>query len=206
MGPRKINSQGGGSELATKSALVEAAKRCVVELGWSSATSRKIAQQADLTAALINYHFGSKESLLFAALEDSGRCIARTLSEVDFEPEEEIADWLCKSVNALKDPAVALDIRVMMEGASRASQDPRLLAVARAQLNAFRTQLLELLEREHAAGRLSLGEDAQEELKLLAAALAAFADGLAVQLVLDPSIEVEKILRTLIPRLLGPAR
>lgn len=205
MGSRNPKFLGEGSELAAKSALVEAAKRCVVNFGWSSATSRKIAQEAALTAALINYHFGSKEDLLFAALEDSGHRVAQTLSEVGFEPELEIADWLCRGVRALMSPEITLDLRVMIEGSTRASKDARLLALAKAQLDAFRAQLVVVLENERAKGRLVLkpGKDAQVELELLAAALAAFADGLALQLVLDPCIEVEKILRTLIPRVLG---
>lgn len=48
--------------------LLEGAKRCLVERGWSNTTVRDIAAAAGVSHAAIGYHFGSRERLLVQAL------------------------------------------------------------------------------------------------------------------------------------------
>ncbi|GAA3962785.1 TetR/AcrR family transcriptional regulator [Actinomadura viridis] len=48
--------------------LMAAAKRCLEEKGYARTTSRDLASAADANVASINYHYGSKEELLTAAL------------------------------------------------------------------------------------------------------------------------------------------
>lgn len=60
--------------MGNREALLEGAKRCLVEKGYTKTTARDIAEAAGVSLAAIGYHFGSKESLLeqafMTAMED----------------------------------------------------------------------------------------------------------------------------------------
>ena len=61
-------------DMGNREALLDGAKRCLIEKGYSKTTARDIAEAAGVSLAAIGYHFGSKESLLeqafMAAMED----------------------------------------------------------------------------------------------------------------------------------------
>jgi AcrR family transcriptional regulator len=61
-------------DMGNREALLEGAKRCLLEKGYSRTTARDIADAAGVSLAAIGYHYGSKESLLeqafMAAMED----------------------------------------------------------------------------------------------------------------------------------------
>ncbi|MFI5691309.1 TetR/AcrR family transcriptional regulator [Kribbella sp. NPDC051586] len=54
--------------MGNREALVEGAKACLLEKGYSRTTARDIATAAGVSLAAIGYHFGSKETLLNEAL------------------------------------------------------------------------------------------------------------------------------------------
>jgi AcrR family transcriptional regulator len=60
--------------MGNREALLDGAKRCLLEKGYAKTTARDIADAAGVSLAAIGYHFGSKESLLeqafMAAMED----------------------------------------------------------------------------------------------------------------------------------------
>ena len=62
------------SHMGNREALLDGAKRCLIEKGYSKTTARDVAEAAGVSLAAIGYHFGSKESLLeqafMAAMED----------------------------------------------------------------------------------------------------------------------------------------
>lgn len=51
-------------DMGNREALLEGAKRCLLEKGYSRTTARDIADAAGVSLAAIGYHYGSKESLL----------------------------------------------------------------------------------------------------------------------------------------------
>ena len=53
----------------TKDRLLDAAERLFADKGYSATSLRDITQKAEVNLAAVNYHFGSKEALLSAALE-----------------------------------------------------------------------------------------------------------------------------------------
>ena len=61
-------------DMGNREALLEGAKRCLLEKGYSRTTARDVADAAGVSLAAIGYHFGSKESLLeqafMAAMEE----------------------------------------------------------------------------------------------------------------------------------------
>ncbi|HWG22886.1 TetR/AcrR family transcriptional regulator [Actinospica sp.] len=50
--------------MGNREALLEGAKRCLLEKGYAKTTARDIADSAGVSLAAIGYHYGSKESLL----------------------------------------------------------------------------------------------------------------------------------------------
>jgi AcrR family transcriptional regulator len=58
--------------------VIDAALTCIVERGFYRASSNEIARQAGMTWGVIQYHFGTRESLMLAVLEDT------TMRFVDF--------------------------------------------------------------------------------------------------------------------------
>ena len=71
--------------MGNREALLDGAKRCLREKGFSRTTARDIAAASGVSLAAIGYHFGSKEALLSQALiEATGQWVdelARTLAE-----------------------------------------------------------------------------------------------------------------------------
>lgn len=186
--------------------LIRAAQQAIAAEGWTGASSRKIAQRGNLNPALINYYFRSKNALLFAALQASATKIAKTLGELPPHREAGITEWLCHSVRALQGPMIETEMRVLLEATVHAPKEPKLLEFAQQQLQHFRSLLADFLQREVKQDRLrvSPGKQGKQEILHLASAFAALADGLAIQVALDPGIEVEKILQAIVPRLLSP--
>jgi len=59
-------------------ALLDAAERLLVEVGYAGITTRRLAEEAGVNHGLVHYYFGSNETLLVRALERfTARLIAR---------------------------------------------------------------------------------------------------------------------------------
>jgi AcrR family transcriptional regulator len=54
--------------MGNREALLDGAKRCLLEKGFSRTTARDIASASGVSLAAIGYHFGTKEALLTVAL------------------------------------------------------------------------------------------------------------------------------------------
>jgi AcrR family transcriptional regulator len=63
---------------AAEEALLDAAERLLVDVGYSGITTRRLAEEAGVNHGLVHYYFGSNENLLVRALERfTERLIAR---------------------------------------------------------------------------------------------------------------------------------
>jgi AcrR family transcriptional regulator len=59
------------ADMGNREALLDGAKRVLLEKGYSKTTARDVAEAAGVSLAAIGYHFGSKESLLEQAFMDA---------------------------------------------------------------------------------------------------------------------------------------
>jgi AcrR family transcriptional regulator len=66
--------QDDNSHAATRGQLIEAAGEVFSQSGFHAATVRQICERAGVNVAAINYHFGDKEALYEAVLEEGFRC------------------------------------------------------------------------------------------------------------------------------------
>ena len=63
---------------AAEEALLDAAERLLVEVGYARITTRRLAEEAGVNHGLVHYYFGSNEALLVRALERfTERLVAR---------------------------------------------------------------------------------------------------------------------------------
>lgn len=80
---------------ATRASILEAAGRLFAERGYAEATSKAICERAGVNMAAVNYHFGSREGLYLAVLEDVHRRVVsidflRGLSGNGADPREQL--------------------------------------------------------------------------------------------------------------------
>jgi AcrR family transcriptional regulator len=65
--------------------ILEAALDCILERGFYRASSNEIARRAGMTWGAIQYHFGTRERLMLAALEVSDREFEHLLATADID-------------------------------------------------------------------------------------------------------------------------
>ena len=66
------------SRAAAEEALLDAAERLLVDVGYARITTRRVAEEAGVNHGLVHYYFGSNENLMVQALERfTERLIAR---------------------------------------------------------------------------------------------------------------------------------
>jgi AcrR family transcriptional regulator len=61
------------SESRTASAILDAARRCLLAQGFAATSTRKVASEAGVPLSQVHYHFGSKSGLMLAVLEAEDR-------------------------------------------------------------------------------------------------------------------------------------
>jgi AcrR family transcriptional regulator len=74
---------GAGDDPATRKRLIDAAIRTILDKGFYRASSNAIAEAAGLSWGVIQYYFGSRESLMLGVLEEGGRRLTEELSRAD---------------------------------------------------------------------------------------------------------------------------
>lgn len=72
--------------------ILSAAARVYTEAGFRGTTTRRVAQEAGVNEITLFRHFGNKEGLIKAALEDSSRVSQNPLNEPK-DPERELSAW-----------------------------------------------------------------------------------------------------------------
>jgi AcrR family transcriptional regulator len=73
-----------------KEALLDSAERLFADLGYEGASTRRLAAEAGVNIAMLNYYFGSKEGLFRAVVERRLATFRQTLISLN---EENISSW-----------------------------------------------------------------------------------------------------------------
>ncbi len=93
----------------TRELLIDETVRCIREEGFSAASARHIIKRAGLSWGVIQHHFGDRDGLLTAVIEDA-------------------FDGLIASLEVLADPAHATNTRTLVTGAWEAFANPKAMA------------------------------------------------------------------------------
>ena len=71
----------GGPQSTTRGQIVDATIATILELGFYRASSNEIARRANVSWGSIQYHFGSREALLLAVIEEMNQRYTTTVSQ-----------------------------------------------------------------------------------------------------------------------------
>lgn len=67
----------------TRARIIDETVRCITEEGFGAATAKHVAERAGVTWGVIQYHFGDRDGLLMAVVEDGVAELLASLSAVD---------------------------------------------------------------------------------------------------------------------------
>jgi AcrR family transcriptional regulator len=169
----------------TRRRLVQATIEVVAERGWEAVTTRQIADRAESNQALINYHFGSKDGLLRAALEAA-------LREGFQAPLQAMLDApsFVEGCAALIGEMAAMDqaepiVRFSMEAMARAPRDEEMRRIMADVLAELRDVLVRGITAAQARGEIPANVDPVGTAMLLGSIF----DGLGLHLLIDPSLD-----------------
>jgi AcrR family transcriptional regulator len=135
------------TEQATRRAVIDAAVACILERGFYRASSNEIARRAGVTWGVIQYHFGTREALMLAVLEDGAQHFTETLVAATIDATtvagriEQLLDILANhygrpeylaylqvALNMDHDPATSAEVRATMQAvAARSTEQLRAL-------------------------------------------------------------------------------
>ncbi len=90
----------------TRARIVESVHACISELGFARATSAEIAKRAGVTWGAAQHHFGGKDGIWIAVLEDSFERFAAKLAEVpnDAPLAERVAQFVARGWEHFSSP------------------------------------------------------------------------------------------------------
>ncbi|HTQ18941.1 TetR/AcrR family transcriptional regulator [Mycobacterium sp.] len=89
----------------TRTKIIDETVRCIVEEGFAAATAKHVAERAGVTWGVIQYHFGDRNGMLMAVVDDGVARLVESLSSADVselplrERIEVVVDtaWSCYS-------------------------------------------------------------------------------------------------------------
>jgi len=89
----------------TRTKIIDETVRCIVEEGFAAATAKHVAERAGVTWGVIQYHFGDRNGMLMAVVDDGVARLVESLSSADVselplrERVEVVVDtaWSCYS-------------------------------------------------------------------------------------------------------------
>jgi AcrR family transcriptional regulator len=76
---RRAGTRAPSGESDSRQRVIDAATACILDQGFYRASSNAIAERAGVSWGVIQYHFGSREALMLAVLEDGTRRLNETL-------------------------------------------------------------------------------------------------------------------------------
>jgi AcrR family transcriptional regulator len=168
-----------------REALLDAAQQLILEKGFSATTARDLVAASGTNLGSIGYHFGSREALLSAALEDlfnewTELLVAAAFSEEDVPPQERLtASW--KATLSSLDEHSAI-IRAFVEALAYAERSPEFRELMREHYRRVQATVADVVEAAMGPAAVERGADPMT----IALFVIAIFDGLAVQHRMSP--------------------
>jgi AcrR family transcriptional regulator len=120
-----------GAEQATRRAVIDAAVACILERGFYRASSNEIARRAGVTWGVIQHHFGTREALMVAVLQDGARSFGDVVAGAVVDGTT-VAERLAQLVAILAAHYGAPEYLAYMQIALNLDHDPRTSGEVRA--------------------------------------------------------------------------
>jgi TetR/AcrR family transcriptional regulator, regulator of cefoperazone and chloramphenicol sensitivity len=152
--PLAIPAQDHGRDSASRQRLIDAAVECILDQGFYRASSNAIAERAGVTWGVIQYHFGNREALMLAVLEDGARRLTDTLRNAEIADgtvTERVAQYMDILAGHYASPTYLAFTQVLLN----LTHDPRTTRQTRETMNSIAetaTPELRRLQRQVLAG------------------------------------------------------
>lgn len=133
----------------TRTAILEAARARLLEVGYANVTTRAVAEAAEVPLSQIHYHFGSKQQLILALLADQNARLIERQREMFDRPEPLWLRWerACEYLDADIESGY---VRILQEMIAAGWSDAEVAGPVRAYLSGWYGLLAEVAERESA--------------------------------------------------------
>lgn len=183
-------NRGRGSAV-TRQRMLAAAAELIAEVGWGRVTTRAVAARAGLPHGAVSYHFRGKQELLTeAALQTLEQAFPLT----ELQAVHTLADLMAVAGARLEQDAIDPVLSaVMMEAMREAARDPVLRERITALEREYRRILADLIHTEQQRGTIPADLPAAP----LAVLLAAAADGLLMNALADPELDITQAIAAL---------
>jgi len=112
---------------STRTLILQAARRRLVEGGYANLNVRDIARDAGVNHALINYHFRGKQQLVLAVLDEANRALLERQANMYQEDASASRKWQ-QACDFYDDDLKSGFVRLMMELMGASLNDPELRA------------------------------------------------------------------------------
>jgi AcrR family transcriptional regulator len=126
-----MSPAGGERVVDTRDRVINAAVECIVDLGfYRGSSTNEIARRAGVTWGVIQHHFGTREGLMLAVLQDGARHMVETVAEAQIdgstvqERMEQLVDVFLEHY-ARPDYLASLQVLLNMDRDPRTSADVR---------------------------------------------------------------------------------
>jgi AcrR family transcriptional regulator len=120
---KAVRTDGAG----TRTLILEAARRRLVEGGYANLNVRDIARDAGVNHALINYHFRGKQQLVLAVLDEANRTLLERQARMYSEDASASRKWQ-QACDFYEDDLQSGFVRLLMELMGASLNDPELRA------------------------------------------------------------------------------
>jgi AcrR family transcriptional regulator len=154
------------TELETKAKILVAVRSALLEAGYASLSTRRIAEAAGVPLSQIHYHFGSKQNLVLELLDEEN---SRRLSRQTAMYESEMPLWKqwVQACDFLEDDLESGYVRVLQEMTAAGWSDPEIARAVGAQVRGW-FDLLTQVARRASVRFGNLGPFTPEEVAALA--------------------------------------
>jgi AcrR family transcriptional regulator len=155
------------TEPETRKVILDAAKASLIDRGYGSLSTRGIAERAGVPLSQIHYHYGSKQNLLLAVLEEENRRLLERQSRLYSSDMPLWKQWE-QACDFLDDDLDSGYVRVLQEMTAAGWSDDEIAEAVRANLRGWMELLADTARG--AAGEVDFGPLTPDEVAVLAGA------------------------------------
>lgn len=182
-----------GATADTRSAIVAAARECVLADGYAGLSTRRVAEAAGVPLSQIHYHFGSKRQLILAVLAaENAQLLDRQRQMFDSqEPLWVRWEHACEYLDTDLDSGY---VRVLQEMIAAGWSDPEVASAVREMVGGWYRLLADVARREQDRG-VNLGPFTPDEVAALMATPFLGAEEVILLGVPDTTLPIRSALR-----------
>jgi len=143
---------------ATNDQIVSAAQRVLVRDGGAGLSTRSVAAEADVSLSLIHYHFGSREGLLLAVLDEMNAALIKRQQGLYERSDLAFSEKWRQAVAFYRADLKSGYVRILLELAAEGFSNPQLASRVRLAMRDWRDLLIGVATTALPKSRRSLVE------------------------------------------------